>query len=260
LHHERIGGAARVLLMTHGILGSGTNWRGIAKKLVAARPDWAVELVDLRQHGRSEPGEPPHTVDAAAHDLRALLDELPEIVAVCGHSFGGKTVLAMRALAPARLLQTWVLDASPSSRDGASDPSVARVLASLEKLPKHWAKREDFVTALGGEGHALALAQWLAMNLVNGELRLDLVAIRAMVADYAARDLWSVLLDPALPGDVEIVIAEKSDTFSAADRTRLETVPPHVHVMRIAAGHWLHIDAPEAVVSLLSTTLPGLQS
>jgi pimeloyl-ACP methyl ester carboxylesterase len=262
LHHERIGAASRALLVTHGILGSGANWRSIARKLVARRPDWAVELVDLRGHGRSDPGEPPHTLAAAAGDLRALLDELPDIVAVAGHSFGGKTVLALRAIAPVRLLQTWILDASPGVRDGASDPSVGRVLASLEKLPAVWAKRDDFIAALGTAGHDLALAQWLAMNLVPGDgglvLRLDLVAIRAMVADYARQDLWSVLLDPALPGAVVVVIAERSATIDAADRARLATAPPHVHVERIAAGHWLHIDAPDAVVSLLATRLPGL--
>lgn len=262
LHHERIGAAPRALLMTHGILGTGANWRSIARKLVAQRPDWAVELVDLRQHGRSEPGEPPHTIAAAAGDLRALLDEHPEIVAVAGHSFGGKAVLALRAIAPARLVQTWVFDASIGPRDGASDPSVAAVLASLERLPKTWAIRDDFIAAVGRDGHELALARWLAMNLVPGDgglvLRLDLVAIRAMVTDYAARDLWSVLVDPSLPGDVCVVIAERSTTIAAADRARLATAPPHVHVARIDAGHWLHIDAPEAVVSLLSTRLTGL--
>jgi pimeloyl-ACP methyl ester carboxylesterase len=261
LHHERIGTAARALLVTHGIFGTGANWRSIARKLVAARPDWAVELVDLRQHGRSEPGEPPHTLAAAARDVRALLDELPDIVAVAGHSFGGKTMLALRAIAPARLEATWIFDASPSTRDGVSDPTVARVLEALERLPKTWAKRDDFVAALAADGHATSLAQWLAMNLVPGDgglvLRLDLVAIRAMITDYAAQDLWDVLLDPALPGEVDVVIAERSPTFSAADRARLETVPPHVHVMRIDAGHWLHIDAPDAVVSLLATKLSG---
>ena len=262
LHHERIGTASRALLVTHGIFGSGANWRSIARKLVAARPDWSVELVDLRQHGRSDPGEPPHTIEAAARDVRALLDELPDIVAVAGHSFGGKTMLAMRAFAPVRLLATWVFDASPSTRDGVSDPTVARVLEAMERVPKVWARREDFIAALAADGHAQALAQWLAMNLVPGDgglvLRLDLVAIRALITDFAARDLWSVLLDPELPGEVDIVIAERSATFSAADRARLATVPPHVHVMRIDAGHWLHIDAPDAVVSLLSTKLSGL--
>src|SRR5688572_5423493 len=71
LHTERIGNG-RLLLLTHGIYGAGANWRAIAKKLVAQRPEWGVLLVDLRQHGRSESGESPHTIAAAADDLRAV--------------------------------------------------------------------------------------------------------------------------------------------------------------------------------------------
>lgn len=260
LHHERIGTASRALLVTHGILGSGANWRSIARKLVANRPDWSVVLVDLRGHGKSEQGEPPHTLAACARDLRGLLDEQPDIVAVAGHSFGGKTVLALRAIAPSRLLQTYVLDASPSTRDGVSDPSVARVIASLDRLPKTWQKRDDFIAALGDDGHDHGLAQWLAMSLVSRDgalvLRFDLAQIHEMIASYASTDLWGVALDPDLPGDVILVYAADSATLAEADRAR--ELPPHVHRTRIPdAGHWLHIDAPDAVVGELTTRLPG---
>jgi len=250
--------------MTHGIYGSGANWRGIAKKLHQNRPEWGVVLVDLREHGRSEGGSPPHTLAACAEDLRALFDELPGIEAIAGHSFGGKVVLATRALAPASLRQTWILDASPSARPGAErdpDNSVMRVLALMERLPKTWARRDDFIAAITAEGHPLPFAQWLAMNLAPGDggqltLRLDLEAMRRLLHDYYARDLWDVAFDPALPGEVHIVIAEQSDTLSEEDRTRLAAAPPHVHVHRVPAGHWLHIEAPATVVDLLTSGLP----
>ena len=38
----------RAILFLHGILGSGGNWRTFARRFVAARPDWAAVLVDLR--------------------------------------------------------------------------------------------------------------------------------------------------------------------------------------------------------------------
>lgn len=266
LHRELIGtNAQRWLVLTHGIFGSGTNWRGIARKLHEQRPDWGIVLVDLRQHGRSEPGTPPHTIAACAADLRALLDELPGIEAIAGHSFGGKVVLATRALAPPALRQTWMFDASPSPRPNAEadpDNSVTRVLALMERLPKAWAKRDDFIAALTAAGEALPLAQWLAMNVVpasDGQLvlRLDLAALRSMLRDYYAQDLWSIAFDPSLPGELDVVIAERSATLSADDRTRLASAPPHVHVYRIDAGHWLHIEAPANVVELLARDLPA---
>ena len=251
--------------MTHGILGAGANWRGIARKVVERRPEWGVVLVDLRQHGQSERGEPPHDLAACAGDLRALAGELGGIEAIAGHSFGGKVALATRALAPPGLRQTWIFDASPSTRlDRANDPAetVARLLALMERSPRTWPRREDFVQVVVADGHSRSLGQWLAMNLVPDDtsgftLRLDLDAIRAMLADYHARDLWPVLLDPALPGTVEVVIATRSTVVTADDRRRLATPPPHVHVHEIDAGHWLHIDAPEAVIDLVARRLPG---
>jgi esterase len=265
LHHELIGDKAeRWLLMTHGIYGSGGNWRSIARKLQQQRPEWGVVLVDLRQHGRSEPGDPPHTIAACAEDLRAKFDELPGIEAIAGHSFGGKVVLQTRALAPPTLRQTWMLDASPSARPGAEqdpDNSVTRVLNLMERLPKQWDKRDEFIAAVTAAGESLPLAQWLAMNVVADDsgqlsLRLDLGAVREMLHDYYAQDLWDVACDPALPGELHVVIAERSSTLSEPDRARLAAAPPHVHAHRIDAGHWLHIEAAANVVELLTSGLP----
>ncbi len=262
LHHERIlrsdSAPAHWLVLSHGIYGAGSNWRAIARKLTARRPEWGVVLVDLRQHGRSDPGQPPHTVAACAEDVRALIDELAlPVDALAGHSFGGKVMMATRALVDVQ--QTGVLDASPSAHPGAlADPgnTVVGVLALMERLPRSWPRRDDFVAAVVAAGQTPALAQWLAMNVVPDAsgayvLRLDLAALRELLADYYARDLWGSLSD-ASRGDVEIVLATRG--AAAHDYERL--LPPHVHVHRIEAGHWLHIDAPAAVVELFATTLP----
>lgn len=264
LYHERIARSDRAperwLALTHGIYGAGSNWRSIARKLNARRPEWGVVLVDLRQHGRSEPGEPPHTIAACADDLRALVGELGGVHAIAGHSFGGKVALAARPLV--EVAQTWVLDASPSPRRGAAgDPgnTVMRVLDLMERSPRTWAKRDDFVAVVVDAGHDVGLARWLAMNLVPDPagalvLRLDLAALRQMLADYYATDLWDVLEAPGSP--VEVVVADQSSTLSAADRGRLAAAPPHVHVHHVTAGHWLHIDAPALVVDLFAAHLP----
>ncbi|MBX3156188.1 MAG: alpha/beta fold hydrolase [Deltaproteobacteria bacterium] len=247
------------LVLTHGIYGTGANLRGVARKLHEARPDWGVVLVDLRLHGRSTGGDPPHTVQACAEDLAALVAELGDVGAIAGHSFGGKVALATRPLARPR--QTWILDASPSARPGALDATgnvVADMLALMERLPKTWARREDFVAEIVARGHAASLGQWLAMNLARAGdelvLQLDLAGMRQLLESYYATDLWSELVRP--DGDVELVIAERSNTLDAADRARLAQPPPHVHVHGIDAGHWLHVEAPAAVVDLFARRLP----
>jgi pimeloyl-ACP methyl ester carboxylesterase len=115
------------------------------------------------------------------------------------------------------------------------------------------------VAALVAEGHDESLARWLAMSLhpdPSGALvlRFDFAALREMLADYRATDLWDALEAPG--GDVEVVAAERSSALSAADLGRLAAAPPHVHVHRVGAGHWLHIDAPAAIVELFAARLP----
>ena len=79
LHHEiveaRGAGASRRMFLLHGIYGAGRNWGSVARRLVRARPGWAVSLVDLRSQGRS-PRLSPHTMHACASDLLRLEDHL----------------------------------------------------------------------------------------------------------------------------------------------------------------------------------------
>jgi len=265
LYHERIARSDRAperwLALTHGFFGAGSNWRSIARKLTDRLPAWGVILVDLRQHGRSEGGAPPHTIAACAADVAALVAELGDVHAIAGHSFGGKVALATRPLLALR--QTWVLDASPSTRASGGDTSntVVRVLALMERSPRSWTHREDFVQAIVADGHDVGLGRWLAMNLVADPaggfaLRLDLVALREMLASYYATDLWDALEAPG--GDVEYVVATRSETVSAADRGRLAAAPAHVHVHEVDTGHWLHMDAPALVVDLFAAHLPDV--
>jgi pimeloyl-ACP methyl ester carboxylesterase len=259
-----------VLLFLHGILGSGANWRTIARRLVAARPDWGAVLVDLRKHGRSQDAPPPHTLAAVADDLVALAADLAgrgmAVGGVIGHSFGGKAALAFRGRAPAGLLETWVLDSSPSARPGALEAAEARsapgdgaedVLRMLEQLPGRFSSRDEFLAAVIARGFSRPLAEWLAMNLERGEdgarLRFDLGAIRALLADYFAQDLWSAVESPDLPGALRVVIAGRSSSVPPEERGRF-AASTEVHVVP-EAGHWLHLDAPDALLRLFTESL-----
>jgi hypothetical protein len=155
-----------------------------------------------------------------------------------------------------------MLDSSPRARPGArTDPHnrVLRVLADPERLPRTFGKRDDMVAALVARGHEVALAQWLAMSAVPAgdalELRFDLAALRAVLADYYALDLWPSVDDPA-NGGIALVIADRSSVFTDDDRARIASAPAHVRAHHVNAGHWLHIEAPSAVVELLSQHLP----
>lgn len=262
LHREllAVDGATRLVAFTHGVFGSGGNWRSIARQVLAAAPGWGAVLVDLRLHGRSLDAPPPHTVAACVDDVRAAFAELaavgPPVTVAVGHSFGGKVVLGLDELD-----HRVILDSTPSARPGAwdaADNSVRAVWESLVALDVRHSRRDDFVAAMVARGHARPLAQWLAMNLrPDGDalvLGLDLAALRALVLDYYARDLWPLIDGAERP--ITMVVAERGNTVSDDDLARLARAPAPVttHVLP-GASHWLHLDAPAAVVERVAAVL-----
>lgn len=273
LHHTEITAGAATpacwMLVLHGIYGSGQNWRTFARKLTARRPDWGLVLVDLRKHGQSQDLPGPHTVAAAAADLQALAGALTgrgqAVRAVFGHSFGGKVALAYRAAAGPRLMQTWVIDATPSARPEARDDShntVAQVLNMLSELPSSFRSRDDFVRQVQERGFAPALGQWLAMNLEHrdGEYvsRIDVAAMDELLRDYYQLDSWPAV--ESGPGEVHVVVAGKSTAISPDDRRRLADLA--ARDARISttviedSGHWVHIEALDTLLEVVASGLP----
>lgn len=269
VHERGVPYPERWALVLHGILGTKSNWRGVMRRVVAERPRWGALLVDLRNHGESTRGfSPPDTVDAAAADLERLVAHAGlRVDAVIGHSYGGKVALAFAARRRGDLGHLVVVDAAPGARpDARGSEGTVAVVELLGRLPRRHPSREAFVEAVVAGGHARELATWLAMNLEReGDgfaLAIDPARIRAMLDDYFAVDLWPVL--DALPGrmSVDVLVGGRSAVLSAEDRARLARgAAAHpgrlrVHVVE-EAGHWVHVDAPDATVAVLARALPA---
>jgi esterase len=252
---ETIGDGERTVLICHGILGSRRNWRSFARGLVAALPGWRVVVVDLRGHGDSSDLGPPYTVAQCAQDL-ADLDLDPEVVV--GHSFGGKVVLAYTALLPRALRQTWVLDAIPGPTAGdLTANEVSLVIAALKGLPT-LERRTELIDILTGQGFSPTLARWMTTNLQRTPdgltWRFDLDAIQALIADYFALDLWDVLETPTSDLEIHVVQATRSDRWTPEVLARFADLPLGSDVLlhELDAGHWVHVDAPGALIAMMA--------
>ncbi len=257
--------AERWVVFLHGILGRGSNWRGIARQLLASHPSWGAALVDLRAHGDSRHLPPPDHLDAAARDVARLVDSLPgPLGALLGHSFGGKVAVA--ALEHVRIPELFVVDSLPGARpDRRGSEGTMGVIEVLAALPERFESRDAFVALLQARGLRKALADWLATNLdrlEDGSLRfgLDVARVRTLLDDYFARELWPVL-DPPPPGTrAHVVIGGRSTVYSAEDRARadeLATRHPEavdVHVLQ-EADHWVHVDDPAGLLAIVRAAL-----
>ncbi len=259
-------GAPEVWVL-HGILGSGRNWRAFTRRLARERTDLAFRLLDLRRHGDSHEGfTPPDTVGACVDDLIATAHALQvHPVGVVGHSFGGKVALAHAGRSPVGLRQTWVLDATPGPvGDRMADNEVVRVIRALDTIPLPVPDHATLASTLRDAGFSDGLAGWMTTNLRasadsegNGEgyrWRFDLDGVRALITDYRDLDLWPVL--EAGPGDLHVVRAGRGDRWSDQDVARLAASGVQDHLLA-DSGHWVHVDAPDALRRLLIDHLPG---
>ncbi|MCY3610032.1 MAG: alpha/beta fold hydrolase [Gemmatimonadetes bacterium] len=248
----------RQLLVLHGIYGAGRNWGSVARRLVRARPEWGVVLVDLRSHGRS-PRLSPHTVEACARDLVRLEEHLGRRAdAVLGHSFGGKVALVYARMRPLR--QLWVVDSSPGA--GRAGGSAWRMLGVLRRHPGPFGRRAEVVDAVASEGFSTLVAKWMATNAVptdSGlEWRLDPDVMEAYLRDYFRTDAWDVVVRPPTGTDVHFVRALGSRVLDEAAVARIQEATAEterVFLHEVEGGHWVNTENPEALHGLLVSGL-----
>jgi len=110
MHYEDRG-SGQPLLLLHGGLGIGDDWRHV----FPSDPDgYRVIVPDLRGHGRSTNPAGTFTIRQCAHDVIALLDrlEIPQARAI-GLSLGAKTLLHMATAQPARIEAMVLVSATP---------------------------------------------------------------------------------------------------------------------------------------------------
>jgi hypothetical protein len=89
--------------------------------------------------------------------------------------------------------------------------------------------------------------------------RIDPADMEALLTDFFRADLWPVLESPPPGLHVHVVKAEESSVLSEEACRRVERAGAHtgrVHLYRVAGGHWVNADNPDALVELLTAELP----
>jgi lipase len=138
--HEWGDRAARPIVCLHGVNAHGRRFRKLAEERLATR--FRVLAPDLRGHGFSD-WEPPWTIATHAHDVLETLDGLGVRRATwLGHSFGGRLVLELAALAPERIERAILLDPAVQIL-----PHVGFDFAERERAELSFASPEEAIEA-----------------------------------------------------------------------------------------------------------------
>ena len=131
MHFERRGDGDPLLLL-HGGLGTGDDWRHVFD---ADLPGWSLIVPDLRGHGRSTMPDDGFTFRACALDVIALLDHLGvSRVSAIGMSLGAKTLLHVATIDPARVDAMVLVSATPRFPGSLRAAAGAFTRDALERL------------------------------------------------------------------------------------------------------------------------------
>lgn len=258
-------GSGRPTILLHGLMTDGYSFRYLADAWRERRSLW---IPDLPGAGSSAPLRGPHTIDALAEVLRAVIAEVraeegatPDLIA---NSMGG--LVALRAvLADPTAVRRFVIVHSPARIDLRlrllhtilSVPGAPRLLASVagwdperwiwrnvHYWDERWKSREEcrhFGRVLSKPEGGLAFASWMRDGLAPAGIRALLADAGRGAADLPPTCLLYTRRDPIVPsGSAEALAA----------------VLPQAELKWIEEGsHFAHVDAQPALLGAIDPFL-----
>jgi pimeloyl-ACP methyl ester carboxylesterase len=239
-------GSGPPLVLLHGLFGSADNWHSVAGALSA---EMAVYAVDLRNHGRS--------FHSAEHDYASMAEDVRRLAAglglgpftVLGHSMGGKAALALAAAHPQAVARLIVVDITHKATavDAERVEALRRLdLEGVRSLKEASGRLEAAIPDTGLRLFLLKNLERTAEGRYRWRINLE------SIGDNIGRIGAAVALK-AFPKPCLFIRGGKSDYIREADWEEVRAFFPAAELRTIPeAGHWVHTDAREAFVAVVS--------
>ncbi len=254
-------GQGRPVILLHGFPDSGRLWRHQVPALAGA--GFRVIVPDLRGYGRSDK---PQAVDSyslpsLAGDVMAVLaDAGAERAHVVGHDFGAAVGWVLASLVPDRVDHLAVLSVGHPSTFRRTleqhEKSWYMLLFQFAGIAERWLSDDNWanfrtwsrhpdaeavIAELEAAGSLTPGLSWYRANLPPESWVAPPVALPAIQAPTMG--IWS-------SGDIALTEVQMTDSAqSVAGPWRYERLD--------GIGHWMQLEAPDAVNELLLDFLPG---
>ncbi len=240
LLHSLVIGSGEPLIILHGFLGMGDNWKTLANRFSA---NHEVHLVDQRNHGRSFQDDD-FSYEVLVEDLLIYLDhhDLKQ-VNVLGHSMGGKTAMLFAVEHSNRVKKLIIADIAPKFYP----PHHQYILDALNEVDfSKVASRNDIDLILQKHIPEMGIRQFLMKNVYRIEkdklaYRFNLVVLEDNI------DEIGVALPPRtfFEGPVLFLKGALSGYITDQDEALIKGHFPDSRIVSIAnASHWLHAENP----------------
>ena len=241
LLHSLILGQGQPLIILHGFLGMGDNWKTLGNRFAE---DYQVHLIDQRNHGRSFHDEE-FSYEHMVNDLLNYIDHHDlGYVHMLGHSMGGKTAMLFAVEHPDRIGRLIVADIGPKFYP----PHHQFILDALNDVDfNSLTSRNDIDQVFKKHIPELGIRQFLLKNVyrkTKNQLayRFNLEVLSDNI------DEIGVALPPRsqFEGPTLFLKGALSGYISDQDENTIHAHFPNSRVVTISnAGHWLHAENPE---------------
>ena len=246
-------GSGDPLVVLHGLFGSGTIWRSVARRLADRR---RVLVADLRNHGRS-PWDARMSYPDMAGDVARLVNEHGGGRAdMLGHSMGGKAAMVLALTRPEAVQRLCVVDIAPVS----SPQDHVPLLDALRRLRVgEFSRRGDADRSLAPDVPDPGLRRFLLQNLESGDdgrlrWRLNLDAIAHAMATLS--EFPELAPEISFRGPARFIFGERSNYFEVGHETAIRRRFPHAEIETIEnAGHWVHAEQPQRFIERVEAFL-----
>jgi pimeloyl-ACP methyl ester carboxylesterase len=252
--HSRVEGEGKPLIIIHGFMGMGDNWKTLGGQYAAA--GYQVHALDMRNHGKSFHSDE-FTYDAMVNDVVVYInDNSLGRVDLIGHSMGGKIGMFFAVLHPELLNRLVVADIAPKYYRPHHQTELG-ALNAVDFTTKP--SRADVEAILTEHLEDAGTAQFLAKNLYwkePGQLdfRFNLKVFNEQIDNIGeALPQGSTFSGPTL-----FLRGDKSRYIKDEDLADIEGHFPDYEIKTITnSGHWVHAENPKEFLEYTLEFLKG---
>lgn len=239
--HSKIIGEGKPLLILHGFLGMGDNWKSLGKKF--SEQGFEVHLIDQRNHGRSFHSKD-FSYEHIVNDLKQYCDHYNlNSVVLLGHSMGGKSAMLFAVKYPEMVSKLLVADIGPKKYpQHHQDILKALSLLDFSKIET----RSEADELLSEYIHEVGTRQFLLKNLYwvdKGQLglRINLPILVSKIEEVGK----ALPEDMVYKGETLFLRGSKSGYIEDMDEISIKKHFPRSEIVTVSnAGHWLHAENP----------------
>ena len=252
LNSQLIGDGDKNVIILHGFLGMGDNWRGFAKKFDLGK--FRFHLIDQRNHGKSFWDDSMSYVDMAKDLLLFFNSHKIYDSIIIGHSMGGKTAMKFSLLFPERVKKLIIVDIAPK----VYFPDFRNIINGYKYLDLDSFKmRSEIDKVYKSFVKDSFLRSFLMKNIYRDKegkfrLRINLKVLEEKIMEIGLFDHENLSFDKS----TAFIKGSKSDYILKVDENLIKKCFPKYSLHEVHnAGHWVHYDKPEMFEKIVKSLI-----